>query len=347
MTIKYTVKWKKTNFSDIIDVRSPAEFKEDHISGSINLPVLNNEQRVDIGTIYKKESPFKAKKIGASLVSNNISKHLKKVLISKPGNWKPLIYCWRGGQRSKAFATVLSEIGWQVTILKGGYKTYRSAINNEINKLTKTSRFIVLKGPTGCAKTKILELLKKQGLSVLNLEELASHKGSLLGEIPNKKQPSQKLFESKIFASLNDLKNKKKVFIESESSKIGNLFLPQIVLNKIKTSQAIEINANLDQRIKFLLNDYSKYIREENSFLELFKHAKNKVSLKTINNWLKLYKNKNWYKLAHYLIVDYYDPLYTHNLNKKNNKIISKYVLSSLTNKSLKKFCIELESKLK
>ena len=346
MTIKYTVKWKKTNFSDIIDVRSPAEFKEDHISGSINLPVLNNKQRVDIGKIYKKESPFKAKKIGASLVSNNISKHLKKVLINKPGNWKPLIYCWRGGQRSKAFATVLSEIGWQVTILKGGYKTYRSSINNEINKLTKTSRFIVLKGPTGCAKTKILELLKKQGLSVLNLERLASHKGSLLGDIPNKKQPSQKMFESKIFSSLNNLKNKNKIFIESESSKIGNLFLPQIVLNKIKTSQAIEINANLDERIKFLLNDYSKYIREENSFLELFKHAKNKVSSKTINNWLKLYKNKNWYKLAHYLIVDYYDPLYKHNLNKKSNKIISTYDLSSLTNKSLKKFCIELKNNL-
>ena len=182
---------------------------------------------------------------------------------------------------------------------------------------------------------------------MLNLEELASHKGSLLGNIPNKKQPSQKLFESKIFESLNDIKNKKKIFIESESSKIGNLFLPQIVLNKIKTSQAIEIHANLDQRIKFLLHDYSKYIVEDSSFLELFKHAKNKVNSKIINNWIKLYKNKNWYKLAHFLIVDYYDPLYTHNLNKKNNQIIKKYNLLSLTNKSLKKFCIELESNFK
>ena len=123
--------------------------------------------------------------------------------------------------------------------------------------------------------------------------------------------------------------------------------MPQTVLNKIKTSQAIEIYANIDQRIKFLLRDYSKYIREENSFLELFKHAKNKVNSRTINNWIKLYKNKNWYKLAQYLIIDYYDPLYTHNLNKKNNQIISKYKLSSLTNKSLKKFCIKLESNFK
>ena len=347
MTIKYTVKWKKTNFSDIIDVRSPAEYKEDHIPGSINLPVLNNEQRVIIGTIYKKESPFKAKKIGASLISNNISKHLKKVLISKPGNWKPLIYCWRGGQRSKAIATVLSEIGWQTTLLKGGYKTYRSSINNEINKLTKKSKFIVIKGPTGCAKTKILEQLKKQGLSVLNLEELASHKGSLLGDIPNKMQPSQKLFESKIYSDLNNIKDRKKIFIEAESSKIGNLFLPQIVLNKIKTSPAIEIYASVDQRVKFLLKDYSQYIREKSSFLELFKHAKNKVNSKNIEKWVELHNNKNWYKLAQYLIVEYYDPLYSHNLNKKNNKVINKYNLSSLTNKSLKKFCIRLESTLK
>ena len=344
MPIKYTSKWKNAFFDDIIDVRTPAEYNEDHIPGSINLPVLNNKQRIIIGTIYKKDNPFKAKKLGASLVSYNISKHLKKKLINKPGNWKPLIYCWRGGQRSKAIATVLSEIGWQITLLKGGYKTYRSTINKEINKLTKTSKFIVIKGPTGCAKTKILEQLKKQGLSILNLEALASHKGSLLGSIPNKEQPSQKLFESNIYLSLKNAKNRKKIFIESESSKIGSLFLPQIILNKIKTSPAIEIYADIDQRVKFLLKDYSKYIKDKNSFKELFLHAKNKVSTKTMKKWVKSYNNKDWHNLAYYLITEYYDPLYAHNLNSKNNKIIKTYNLLSLTNKDLAVFCNKLEN---
>ena len=142
MPVKYTVKWNNNIYDNIIDVRTPAEYKEDHIPGSINLPVLNNKQRIVIGTIYKKENPFKAKKIGAAFVAQNISMHLKKKLINMPGNWKPLIYCWRGGQRSKSMATILSEIGWQVTILKGGYKTYRSNVNIEISRLTRSANFI-------------------------------------------------------------------------------------------------------------------------------------------------------------------------------------------------------------
>ena len=347
MPIKYTSKWNGRYYNDIIDVRTPSEYNDDHIPDSINLPVLDNKQRIVIGSIYKKESPFKAKKLGASLIANNISKHLKNKLINKPGQWKPLIYCWRGGLRSKAMATIFSDIGWQVTVLKGGYKTYRSSINTEIDKLIKESKFIVIKGPTGCAKTKILELLKKQGLSILNLEELASHKGSLLGNIPYKLQPTQKLFESNIYLDLKKIKNKKLIFIESESSKIGNLFLPQTILNKIKTSPAIEIYANIDQRVKFLLKDYKNYIKENNSFIELFKHAKNKVSKKTLKKWVNFYNNKDWYNLAYYLIIEYYDPHYTHNLNTKKNRIINTYNLLSLSTKNLKVFCANLERSLK
>ena len=129
MPIKYIKNWKSNKINQIIDVRSPKEYLEDHIPNSINVPVLSNAERILIGKIYKTESPFKAKKIGAAMISKNISSFIKRSLINKPGSWKPLIYCWRGGQRSKSIALTLSEIGWEVSILKGGYKTYRKHIN--------------------------------------------------------------------------------------------------------------------------------------------------------------------------------------------------------------------------
>ena len=175
MPIKYIRNWELKSFDDIIDVRSPNEYQEDHIPNSTNLPVLNNLERKEIGTIYKNKSAFIAKKIGASLVSANIAYHIKKNLLTKPGNWKVLIYCWRGGQRSKSFATVLSEIGWQVYVLKGGYKTYRSSINKKIYTITKKRKFMIIRGPTGCAKTRILQRLKKIGVYTIDLEGIAKH----------------------------------------------------------------------------------------------------------------------------------------------------------------------------
>jgi len=140
MPINYITNWEAKSFDDILDVRSPLEYKEDHIPYSKNLPVLNDIQRKKVGIIYKNESAFIAKKIGAAFVSANISRHIKKKLLSKPGDWKVLIYCWRGGQRSKSFATVLSEIGWKVYVLKGGYKNYRASINKKINILVKKKK---------------------------------------------------------------------------------------------------------------------------------------------------------------------------------------------------------------
>ena len=339
MPIKYIRNWELKSFDDIIDVRSPSEYQEDHVPNSINLPVLNNIERKKIGTIYKNKSAFIAKKIGASLVSANIAAHIKKNLLTKPGNWKVLIYCWRGGQRSKSFATVLSEIGWQVYVLKGGYKTYRSSINKKIYTITKKRKFMIIRGPTGCAKTRILQRLKKIGANIIDLEGIAKHKGSLLGSNPNMSQPSQKLFESQIYIELKKIKEKKLIFIESESSKIGNLFLPSILLSKIKTSPAIEINSTINSRVNFLLKDYKNYINKKNSFSELFTHAKSKLGNKIVAKWQQSYKKKEWKDLAFYLITEYYDPLYSHNLKNKNNKVINKYHLKSLTNRSISDFC--------
>ena len=347
MPIKYIKKWECYKFDDFIDVRSPLEYKEDHIPNSINLPVLNDIQREKIGTIYKKDNAFKARKLGAALVSKNISNHLKKYLLDKPGNWKPLIYCWRGGQRSKSMATVLEAIGWQVYVLQGGYKTYRVQVNSKISKICKKIKFIVIKGPTGTGKTRILSRLKKMGISTLDLEGIANHKGSLLGSIPNKKQPSQKLFESLIYLNLKNLLIKNPVFIEAESSKVGNLYLPKAILNGIKNQPMIIIEANIKERIKFLVNDYKQYVIQENSFKDLFIHAERKIGFKAISEWKKLYTKKNWKKLALLLITEYYDPMYSHNFKITKNKVLKSYKLSKLDTKHINIFCNKLKNDLK
>ena len=345
MPIKYICNWELKSFDDIIDVRSPNEYQEDHIPNSTNLPVLNNLERKEIGTIYKNKSAFIAKKIGASLVSANIANHIKKNLLTKPGNWKVLIYCWRGGQRSKSFATVLSEIGWQVYVLKGGYKTYRSSINKKIYTITKKRKFMIIRGPTGCAKTRILQRLKKIGANTIDLEGIAKHKGSLLGSNPNVNQPSQKLFESQIYIELKKIKEKKLIFIESESSKIGNLYLPSTIISKIEKSPSIEINTDIKSRVSYLIKDYKSFIKTKDSFNKLFAYANVKLGKDIVTAWKVNYNSKDWKKLAYQLIVEYYDPLYNHKKNNRINSIIDKYNLSNLENNTLNKFCKLIKNK--
>ena len=182
--IKYTTDYLSPGFTEIIDVRSPSEYAEDHIPGSINMPVLNDTERAEVGTMYKQIGSFEAKRRGAALVSRNISYLLETKLINAPRNYSPLIYCWRGGQRSGAMARILSEIGWRVTLLEGGYKTYRKQVLDGLDRIPPTLRPIVLRGRTGLAKTRILRASAKLGTQVIDLEGLAAHRGSLLGSEP-------------------------------------------------------------------------------------------------------------------------------------------------------------------
>ncbi len=346
MPIRYVTSWNNKAINQIIDVRSPSEFHEDHIPGSTNLPVLNDEERKLVGSIYKNDSPFKAKKLGASLISKNIAMHIKKKFINNPGSWKPLIYCWRGGQRSNAIAIILSEIGWEVFLLKGGYKTYRKEINNSLNSIINNYKYIVLRGKTGTAKTKILEMIINKGGYALNLENLAKHKGSLLGKLPKSSQPSQKYFESLIYFELKKLRKNKPVLVESESSKIGNLYLPSNLLYKIENSPCIDIESNIDARASYLVKDYSKFILKKNSFNELFLYASSKLGKEVVNKWKKNYENKNWKELALQLIVEYYDPLYSHKKNQKKNLSIESHNFKTLNHASIEKFCTYLTKKL-
>ncbi|MGC1304924.1 MAG: tRNA 2-selenouridine(34) synthase MnmH, partial [Caulobacteraceae bacterium] len=213
-------------FDEVIDVRSPSEFAEDHAPGAVNLPVLSDDERAEVGTIYVQESKFQARRLGAALIVRNIGEHLKGPLRDRPATYRPLVYCWRGGQRSAAMATILAQIGWRTTVLKGGHATYRRQVVEALYETPLTLKPVLLAGHTGVAKTEMLQRLAARGVQALDLEELASHRGSLFGARPGRPQPHQKLFESRLWAALGAFDPQRPVAIEAESSKIGDLLIP-------------------------------------------------------------------------------------------------------------------------
>ena len=336
MNIISTTKiWDNQKYDTIIDVRSPSEFDEDHIPGALNLPVLDDKDRKKIGTIYKKNSPFEAKVLGSSLIAKNISEYLIKNLKNKNGAWRPLVYCWRGGQRSKALCLIMQEIGWRVNQLEGGYKYYRNDIQKKLQNLSPKLKVILISGKTGTGKTKLLNQIKSNNGQILDLEGIACHKGSLLGKDLKNNQPSQKLFESLLYDALKSINLKKNIYLEAESSKIGNLHIPQPLWKKMLISKKINIETTLDNRVKFLLNDY-KYVQLDNSFFKpLIVGLKRRLPKKIIDNWKYLIKNKDWKKLTESLLKEHYDPAYISNYKKKNQKIIKNFTINKVTKNEL------------
>lgn len=315
MNIARTTLAEMAAFDEIIDVRSPAEFAEDHIPGAINCPVLDNEQRIQVGTLYKQVSPFEAKKIGAALVAENIGRHLRERFLDKPKDWKPLIYCWRGGNRSGAMTTIFRAIGWKACQLEGGYKTYRSHVIAELEKLPATFRFKVICGPTGSAKTRILQAIGHLGEQILDLEGLASHKGSVLGVLPGEPQPSQKWFETSLLLALQKFDPARPVYVEAESRKIGNLHLPQAVIDGIRGGQCLSVEASLAARVRFLLVDYDYFLTLPDLLVQRLGVLQGLQSRETLTRWHELVRASDWQPLVEQLLEQHYDPLYRRSQN--------------------------------
>ena len=333
---KVIKKWNNKKFDTIIDVRSPLEFAEDHIVGAINCPVLSDLERQKVGTIYKKESSFKAKIIGSSLTAKNIAFHIENNFMGKKGSWQPLIYCWRGGQRSKAFSIVLSEVGWRTNQLKGGYKEYRNQVINFLDNIGPKLKITLISGKTGSAKTKILKSIENEGGQILDLEGLANHKGSLLGKIPDLIQPSQKFFESLIFNKIQKLNLKDKIYIEAESSKIGNIHIPKSIWKKMINSPRIEISANVELRAKFLVSDYDYMCNDPTLINPIIKGLKNRLSKNLFDEWTNLIDRKKWLDLTKSFLENHYDPSYSSNTIKNDRKVIKKITATSLNNSDIK-----------
>lgn len=297
-------------FDLIIDVRSPAEFALDHIPGAVNYPVLNNEERAQIGTLYKQVSPFAAKKLGAALVSRNIAHHLENHLLELPREWRPLIYCWRGGERSGAFTHILNRIGWKAMQLEGGYQGFRRTVIDGLDLAAQQFTFQVICGMTGSGKTRVLQETQKYGAQILDLEALAIHRGSVLGNEPNIEQPSQKGFETALWNALRSLDPTKPVLVESESKKVGGVHVPDALMEKIRSGACIELRSSTQTRVSWLIHEYHHFLSDTDNF-------KRKLALLTahygkvqIAQWSEAIDAGNFPELVEELLVKHYDPSY-------------------------------------
>jgi tRNA 2-selenouridine synthase len=309
------------DFDEVIDVRSEGEFAEDHVPGAVNCPVLDDAERARVGTIYKQRSSFEAKKIGAAIVSANIARHLNERFLDRPREWRPLVYCWRGGSRSGAFAHVLHQVGWRVGQLDGGYRAYRRAVVSDLERLPRRVRLRVVCGLTGSGKSRLLAALRAAGAQVLDLEAFAAHRGSVLGELPDVPQPTQKMFESRVWAALRGFDRKRPVYVEAESRKIGALRVPEALIQAMWKAECVVLEAPDAARVELLKREYSHYFeqaealaRQLECLLPLHGHA-------IITRWKELAAARRWDKLIVELLVRHYDPAYTRSTGKHYGRL--------------------------
>src|SRR6266581_4021436 len=304
-------------FDEVIDVRSPAEFALDHVPQAVSCPVLDDAERAQIGTLYKRVSPFDAKKAGAALVSKNIARHIEERFRGRGRGWRPLVYCWRGGQRSAAMAHVLREVGWDAATLEGGYRAYRREVMAQLDTLPARFRFRVICGATGSGKSRLLEALAAQGAQALDLERLACHRGSLLGELPGEPQPSQKMLDSLVWGALKRLDPARPVFVEAESKKIGQLQVPSALLERMREGECLRLEVPLPERVRFLIEEYRHFLEEPVALKEKLKCLTTRYGRAVIGRWLAQTDSGAWGELVADLLVTHYDPSYlraaTHN----------------------------------
>ncbi len=292
----------------IIDVRSPSEYAEDHVPGAVNLPVLTDAERARVGTIYVQDSPFRARKVGAALVASNAARLIEGALAEMEGGWRPLVYCWRGGQRSGSFASILSQIGWRTEVVEGGYRRWRRLVNRTLYEEPFPTPVLLLDGNTGTAKTDLLRRLRHRGVQVIDLEGLANHKGSALGG--QGAQPSQKAFETALATEMARLDESRPVLLEAESSKIGRLNLPPTLFSAMKAAPRIEIAAPVSARAAYLVADYGAAVAEDPAFSERLDLLRPHQGHDRVDEWQEMLRTEDLARLSTELIVHHYDPRY-------------------------------------
>lgn len=302
-------------FDIIIDVRTPAEFELDHIPGAVNFPVLDNEQRIHIGTLHK-TSPFEARRLGAVLISRNVANILETKCGLWPKMFKPLIYCWRGGLRSGSLAIVMAQVGWQVHQLLNGYKAYRHTVLQTLPLLVAQSMIQIISAPTGSGKTHFLYALQRVGKQVIDLEGLAVHRGSVLGKVPGEDQPSQRMFESNLLVAMQKLDFSKPIYVESEGSKIGSICVPDILHKKMSSSKCIYMNVTVEERVRFLCEDYSQFTEDPELLITTLSYLSDLHSKDKIDEWSQLARAGDFELLVTQLLEQHYDPCYYKSLRR-------------------------------
>ena len=331
-------------YTHIIDARSPSEFAEDHIPGAINLPVLDDEERAKVGTMYKQMSAFKARKLGAALIARNVASMLEGPLADFDGSFHPLIYCWRGGLRSQSVATIFNKVGWRVGLLDGGYKRYRKHVMTTLDAVAPKVDCRILTGFTGMAKTRILHRMRERGFQVIDLEGLANHKGSLLGDALGEAQPTQKWFESQLVHELSALDLGQPLWLESESNAIGQLHIPAGLWKQMGKAKVVEIKSSVPSRVSYLLEDYD-YFCENGAFLkERLGFLKRLRGGTTVSRWFDCIDSGRWEELVESLLVDHYDLSYAKSMEKSDERVVKSYDLDQLDAAHMDDFISKLEN---
>ena len=336
--------WRDTGCDDIVDVRSPSEYALDHIPGAINLPLLDDSQRAEVGTLYR-QNPRAARLRGGGMALVSIARHLEQGLAGKSGSWKPLLYCWRGGQRSEAFALALRQLGWNARILAGGYRAYRRRVVQELAELPDSFHLLVVAGRTGNGKSLILQKLAEKGEQVLDLEGLANHRGSLLGSLPDRAQPSQKAFETFIHDRLNAFDSRRPVFIESESNRIGDLYVPLALWHRLRCAEEIRIQSPTAARAAFLCREY-QHLTASPTLAATLETLVARRGRATVRRWQQLAAEGFWLQLAESLLAEHYDPSYDKSLASSHRHPLFSLELSAVDDKELDRAARSIQQQL-
>lgn len=298
------------SFDAIVDARSEDEYALDRVPGAVNWPTLRNAERHEVGTLYKQVNPFEARKRGAAIAARNISEHITREVLDKPRVWRPLAYCWRGGQRSGSLSLVLGQIGFRVTLLEGGYKAFRTAVIADTARLASLFRFRVVCGTTGSGKTRLLHALQRSAAQVLDLEALALHRSSVLGALPGQPQPSQKAFDTRVWDALRRFDPRRPVYVESESRKVGNVAVPELLMDAIRRGECLNLVLDDTQRVALLLEDYDYFVRHPDAFcarLDVLTELRGKL---TVQAWKALVAQGRMAEVVQELLTVHYDPGY-------------------------------------
>ena len=334
----------QAGFDSVIDVRSPSEFAEDRVPGAISLPVLSDEERARVGTIYVQESPFLARKLGAAIVARNAAAHLEGPLADKEGGWRPLVYCWRGGQRSDSFATILSQVGWRAETLEGGYQTYRRLVVRRLYEDVVRPPVVLIDGYTGTAKTEILTTLGEKGVQTIDLEGLANHRGSALGG--RGEQPSQKGFESLLAAKIDALDPTRPVLVEAESSRIGQLNLPPQLFAAMKAAPRVEIVAPLEVRATYLTRAYADLVADADALGERLDRLVRLQGHEKLDRWKAMGAEGDHEALAAELICEHYDPGYRKVRNRIGGETVATFEAENLDPSDIDRLAGDIAARL-
>lgn len=299
--------------SIIIDTRSPAEYEQGHIPGSVNVALLENDERAIVGTLYKQDGPELAKRKGLQIVSGKLANMVERItdLTNADPAASLVVYCWRGGMRSKSLLTVLELMGVRGAQLQGGYKAYRRHVQDALASFSLQPQLYVLCGSTGVGKTILLKLLAERGVPVIDLEGLANHRGSAFGHVGLGKPATAQNFDAELLQALTECNSQPCLFVECESKRVGNVYLPESLHSSMQTARKILIRASRNTRAQRLIAEYTDSLGDNNpeiaaSMASLGK----KLGKKRISQLLADYAAGNLLHVTETLLEEYYDPLY-------------------------------------